>query len=78
MSERNYLVVEVYPTGATRVIAQVADLDAATFLLGELVSRYYDPHNLFAIRTINVNGSESVSRYDNEKYWNLHNGEEEE
>lgn len=69
MAERNYLVVEVYPNGMTRAIAQVSDLDCALMLLGELTSRYYDPHNLFAIRTIHVTDSESVHRYENEKHW---------
>lgn len=69
MGERNYLVVEVYPNGMTRVIAHVSDLDCALILLGGLTSRYYDPHNLFAIRTIYVTGSESVHRYEDEKFW---------
>jgi len=69
MCEHNYIVVEVYPNGMTRVIAQVSDLDCALMLLGELVSRYDDPHNLFAIRTINVTDSESVHRYESEKHW---------
>lgn len=69
MAERNYIVVEVYPNGMTRAIAQVSDLDSALMLLGELTSRYYDPHNLFAIRTIYVTDGESVHRYENEKWW---------
>lgn len=77
MTERNYIVVEVYPNGMTRTIAQVSDLDSALLLLGELVSRYDDPHNLFAIRTINVTDSESVHRYENEKWWSKNTEEEE-
>lgn len=76
MTEHNYLVVEVYPSGMTRVIAQVCDLDCALMLLGQLVSRYYDPHNLFAIRTICVTDSESVNRYQCEECWNKNNEEE--
>ena len=77
MTERNYIVVEVYENGMTRVIAQVSDLDSALFLLGELTSRYYDSHNLFAIRTIYVTDSESVHRYENEKWWRKNTEEEE-
>lgn len=77
MTEQNYIVVEVYPNGMTRVIAQVSDLDSALLLLGELASRYDDPHNLFAIRTINVIDSESVHRYENEKWWRKNTEEEE-
>lgn len=77
MAERNYIVVEVYPNGMTRAIAQVSDLDCALMLLGELTSRYYDPHNLFAIRTIYVTDSESVHRYVNEKWWRKNTEEEE-
>ena len=77
MPERNYIVVEVYPNGMTQVIAQVSGLDSALLLLGELVSRYYEPHNLFAIRTINVTDSESVHRYENEKCWRKNTEEEE-
>ena len=63
MSERNYIVVEVYPNGMTRAI------DSALMLLGELTSLHHDPHNLFAIRTIYVTDGESVHRYENEKWW---------
>lgn len=78
MAERNYIVVEVYPNGMTRAIAQVSDLDSALLLLGELTSRYYDPHNLFAIRTIYVTDSESVHRYENEKWWRKNTEEDKE
>lgn len=77
MAEQNYIVVEVYPNGMTRAIAQVSDLDSALMLLGELASRYDDPHNLFAIRTINVTDNESVHRYENEKWWRKNTEEEE-
>lgn len=69
MSERNYLVIEVYETGAQRIIAQCSSIDDALLFLGELVSRYDHPRNLFAIRTINVTNFESVSRYQNESSW---------
>lgn len=68
MGEKNYLVIEIYPMGGQAIIAQVSDLDAALLLLGQLASRYDNPRNLFAIRTINVTGSESVARYQNAKF----------
>lgn len=68
MGERNYLVIEIYPMGGQSIIAQVSDLDAALMLLGQLTSRYDNPRNLFAIRTIYVTGSESVARYQNTKF----------
>lgn len=69
MGERNYLVIEVYESGTQRIIAQCSSIDDALLLLGELVSRFEHPRNLFAIRTINVTGSESVSRYQNKSSW---------
>lgn len=77
MAERNYIVVEVYPNGMTRAIAQVSDLDGALMLLGELTSLHHDPHNLFAIRTVYVTDGESVHRYENEKWWRKNTEEEE-
>lgn len=67
MEEKNYLVVEVYPVGGTRVVAQCEQIDDALLLLGQLVEKYDHPVNLFGIRTIRVNGAESVSRYTKEE-----------
>ncbi|MBO7211915.1 MAG: hypothetical protein J6V44_13075 [Methanobrevibacter sp.] len=69
MEEKNYLVIEIYPLGGQRIIAQTEQIDDALLLLGQLISRYDNPRNLFAVRTVYVNGSESVSRYVLEENW---------
>jgi hypothetical protein len=67
MEDKNYLVVEVYPINGTRVVAQCEQIDDALLLLGQLVEKYDHPANLFGIRTIRVNGAESVSSYTKEE-----------
>lgn len=69
MEEKNYLVIEIYPMGGQRIIAQTEQIDDALLLLGQLVSRYDNPRNLFAVRTVYVDGSKSVSRYTLEENW---------
>lgn len=69
MGELNYLVIEIYPMGGQRIIAQFGQIDDALLLLKNLVLEYSHPSNLFAIRTINVTGSESIHRYQNESVY---------
>lgn len=76
MEEKNYLVIEIYPMGGQRIIAQTEQIDDALLLLGQLVSRYDNPRNLFAIRTVYVDGSKSVSRYTLEENWKPEEEEE--
>ena len=75
MEQKNYLVVEVYPMGGTRVVAQCEQPEDALLLLGQLVEKYDHPANLFGIRTIRVNGAESVSRYTKEEAYLPKDGE---
>lgn len=67
MEQKNYLVVEVYPMGGTHVVAQCEQLEDALLLLSKLVEKNEHPANLFGIRTIQVTGSECVSRYNKEE-----------
>ena len=76
MEQKNYLVVEVYPMGGTRVVAQCGQLEDALILLGQLVEKYDHPANLFGIRTIRVTGSECVSRYTKEEAYLPKDGED--
>ena len=75
MGQKNYLVIEVYPMGGIRTVAQCEQLEDALLLLSQLVENNEHPANLFGIRTIQVTGSECVSRYNNEEAYLPKDGE---
>lgn len=70
MGERNYIVFQIGYKGTKRIYGQFAEPEDATLFLNALVQKYYDPSNIFAISTVEVNAKESVRRYQLEENTN--------
>lgn len=63
MNELNYVILEVFPTGAQSVIAQVANSHVAIKVLEGLIQ---DPDNrkTYALRPVEVDAKNSVHRFE--------------
>ena len=67
MQERNYIVLRFFPLGGYSVLAQFADImDALTFLNAVMLENDSDAE-IYGIKQVYVNGSESVHRYEKEE-----------
>ena len=70
MGEVNYIVFQIGYKGHRTIYGQFAELEGATLFLTALVQKYYNPSNIFAISTVEVDSKESVRRYQLEENTN--------
>ena len=69
MSERNYLVFQEFPMGASQCLGKFGNLSDAMIFLEAVIEKDFQGMGKYSIQAIEVSDSTSVRRYNDYKFF---------